>query len=887
MLCDYEFELKFVCEQLDNIDYDPALTAFVLTHNKNMLRRGFRVSPELRRLLIRRSDLEATIRRLNQTIDACYSLVCESASEGEISTDLNITQNFTDAVGADSSIGVTGISTVPMGMKHNLRVDDFFSRPISIVDFEEKVGDEMNYVLPVWELYTSAPSVRAKLRNYSYLKADLMVMIEVSGTPFHYGKALISYQAYNTANVVLSSMLTSVTNDALARPCLLNYLSQSPGAVTIDYNGNRPVLMKCPFISPKPMHRLYNGATTVISAATPYEDMTVAGSLFIYSINLVAAATASPTPIGVHVYAWLENVELGMPTGTQIDITTESGRDERKTGPVEKVSTALVRLSDALGVIPEIAPFAKASSMFFSGVSHLASIFGWSRPLIVDKASFVKNRPFTNAAFGITSDTSEKISLDPMQELSVDPRVVGIKDDELAISYLTGISSYLTTFSWAEGDAVGTPIWACGVHPQMDTYMSYDTNDYLFQPSALSFAVAPFEYWRGTVKYRFEIVCSHFHRGKFLIRYEPNAEQYALIETDSSLNKQFTKVIDIQETQDVEFCIKYAQPYTWCTTVAPPVSRLFHGSLIDIPSVGETIGNGFISIRPFTALQSPDLSNVAINVYVSGEDMQVNLLNSSNFPSSRLVLPAESGNYGTSPEIGYTCFELNEVSDTGLGCTEYCFGEQPLSFRTCLKRYGVYEQNVYTLGATGHKSITFNRDVMPLPSLLIGGSSNSAPATAYTLWGYLQYAFLGIKGSTRHRFHTWVVGNQQDPGRSTVVTFADVTSSDASVFTPSVSTPGCSVNVIGGAIFDQHTNSGVEVETPYYSPNLFHFAFSNDRVGGLTNGMLNTAWVRQMRVAMDNPAVSVDVVFTHEISVGEDFQLLRFNGAPFYTSVNT
>jgi len=872
MMFNYEAELKELEYQISDLRINPNLTANVLSGMKNLRRRN-ELPKEVLELLHRKADLEVTIMRLKYILETAYEFVTESASEGPVDVGSHVVENFTDVVGADIDRELSGVSSVPMSYKHKLALDDFFSRPISIADFEEKVGGTFSDRLDVWHLYSAAPSVRAKLRNYSFLKANLMVMINISGTPFHYGKALVSYQPYPDANDCISGL----TGAAALRPQLLTYLSQAPGAVTIDYNGNRPVLVKCPFISVKPMHRLYNTANTVISAATPFVDLGYAGSIYFYSINAVAAATATPSSIGVHVYAWLEDIELGPPTGTQIEITTESG-DERKSGPVERISSALVKVSDALGVIPQIAPFARASSMFFGGLNHLAAVFGWSRPLVEDKANFVKNRPFTNAAFGITSDTSEKVSLDPMQELTVDPRVCGVVDDELNINYMCGIQSYLTTFSWTDTDAVGTPIWACIVHPQLESYNLATTPD-IYQPTAMSFAVTPFAFWRGTIKFRLEIVCSKFHRGKFLIRYEPNLEQYALIELDSTLNKQYTKVIDIQETQDVEFCVKYAQPYSWCTTIKAPLTSQLYGSAISITNLGQTITNGFISIRPFTTLQSPDLSDISVNVYVSGEDMQVNFLTGSKFPGKRIFITESSS--GISPEVGYTCFDLNEVSDTGDGCTELCFGEQPLSFRTCLKRYFALEQSVYTLGATAHKDLSWDRDVIPRPV----PDFNTTASTSITLLSYLQFAFLGIKGGMRYRYHIWVQGKPQEAGQPIIIAFKSPTSSNVSTFTPATHTTPTEINVGGGAIFDPHTNAGVEVELPFYSANLFHFAFSKnwDGIFGSSNGILLNTWLRQYMISINNDAVSTDVVLSSEQSVAEDFQLLRFNGAPFYT----
>jgi len=308
-----------------------------------------------------------------------------------------------------------------------------------------------------------------------------------------------------------------------------------------------------------------------------------------------------------------------------------------------------------------------------------------------------------------------------------------------------------------------------------------------------------------------------------------------------------------------------------------PLTVQLHGPAIAIPSVGETISNGFISIRPFTALQSPDLSDVYFNVYVSAEDFQVNIPIGDNFPTERRIL-SESKNFGSSPEVGYTCFDLNEVSDTADGCTELCFGEQPLSLRTVLKRYQYVDSASHAL-VGARKSTLFTRNNFPsITQFNLSGASFSMT----NLFQYLQYAYLGYKGSIRYRIHPWLAGSGQQSGQSTTVTFGAVTNSLTESGPTAVST-GATVNVIGGAIFDQHTNGGVEVELPYFSPNLFSFSFSLIPTGALTNGMMNEEWVKQHKIWVDNATTSVDMVLTREMAVGEDFQFLRFNGAPYYT----
>lgn len=484
----YESELREVQNLLLDEKYDQSLTLEVIKTNSQAIQHGITVPAHVIRLLEREADLLVTIKRVSSMIAASMRLVSESQSEGTVDGEIKVHENLSDIVGDDVDLHDTGTSTVPeIGQKHLLSIDDFFARPISLGKFPIPVSTDISIRLKVWDLYTLAPSVRAKLRNYTYLKADLMVRVAISGTPFHFGKMLLSYQPYASLNENITANLANLALAPLHRPMFLNYLSQAPGACTIDYRGNQPVDIKCPFISPKPMHRLFANSTAVLSAATSYPDLAVAGDLFMYSINQAKAVSPTPSDIYVHLYAWLENVQLGPPTATQIEITTE-GYDERKRGPVEKVASFMAMAMNALSTVPSIGVLAKASSYVFQGVAGIASWFGWSRPQIKDHPTFIKNRPYSSTCQTIGVDTVERITFDPMQELTIDPRVCGVDEDELSISFLSGVQTYLTSFTWAHNSTVmAGPIWMSAVTPQLNTYVYNAAITSMFmQPSAMA-----------------------------------------------------------------------------------------------------------------------------------------------------------------------------------------------------------------------------------------------------------------------------------------------------------------------------------------------------------------------------------------------------------------
>ena len=572
------------------------------------------------------------------------------------------------------------------GQQEMVDMSDFLERPVEIYSTSYSAGAALDLSLDVWTLFLATPSVRAKLRNYAYLRGNLHVKISVAGTPFHYGRILASYQPFAGQNSTLGYLVAAGALGSDGRGMLLNYLSQAPGSQVINVNQNLPVEMVCPYISPQPMGRLFNASAAVLSAATTFNDFSDMGTMLIKSVNNLAAVSASPTPVYIQVYAWMEDVQLGTTTGTQIEITTESGeigtqKDERKIGPVETVASRVFDISSRLTKVPYLYPYAKASEIASGAVKNVAALFGWSMPVLNIPFRNVKINQFSNGALTIGSNNSQRIVLDPLQELAVDNTIVGVDHDDMIIANIASRMSYLTTFTWSDTDtAMVAPIWTCENNPNLVSWHKSLTKVYC-QPTAMAYAALPFHYWRGSITYRFEIVCSSFHRGRLAFYFEPNISQRALINAGVTMNKQFIRVVDIQDSDVVDITVEWASSRPWLRVGAANTGYL-HSDQTTVGSV-DTI-NGYISVIPFTSLQSPDASDIKINVYVCSPDLQVNGFTNVNLYSSRAAY-AESGDVGIddTPLV----IELNKSSATRDGLCEDYFGEQPLSFRSLLKRF--------------------------------------------------------------------------------------------------------------------------------------------------------------------------------------------------------
>jgi hypothetical protein len=828
-------------------------------------------------------DIRTTIEFLNKVSvrkDLKRIIFSESGEVPEMSlgaTDFDLVdtkENITDISGMESENYSSGhVKNEPTGQRELLDIGEFLSRPIPLTSFQVDLATDVEIALSIWDLYTLTPSIRSKLRNYAYLRGDLHIRIAVSGTPFHYGRLLVSYQPFPDSNYPLQSLLTSYANVPGLRPLVMNYLSQSPGSFSIDVHTNQPVELECPYIGAKPMFRLYNSSATAIGASTSYDDCANAGDLMIYTLNQLGCVAASPSDVSVYVYAWMEIVELGTSTGTQVAITTESA-DEREVGVVEKIASRAASALNFASRAPYIGPYAKASAMIAQGVASVAALFGWSKPIMVDEPMIVKNVPYQNGAYMIGYDTNYRVVLDPKQELTIDPTVTGSSEDEMAFSHINSRSSYLTTFSWNDDSPVmQSPIWVCAVHPLLETY--YDNTTELFrQPTAMSFAALPFRYWRGIIKFKFEIVASQYHRGKLAIFFEPNIIQNVIINAALSTNKQYMLVVDIQETQSFEICVNWAFPRAWAQLGNNASVVQSYGADFDMTSMTRYM-NGYIGVTPLTTLQSPDDSDVSVNIYVSSDDMHYNFLDGGALPQERTVI-TESSHDSSNIPTGITCFDLNRSSADESKISEIHFGEEPFSFRALLKRYVTTGRLSISTASSTENTIVMVQNIVP--EIFPNYGNTSVAIQERNLFSYLRYAYLGLRGGIRKRL--FVFGPRFDSNQlQAKVSLAP----SNNVITPSVSVITLPPEAIlrGTVTFVPSTNAGIEVELPFYSNNLFAFSFC-DSLNGVSSD-LDVFWPKGYEFAIENIAAIPDGFIDEESAAADDFCFLRFQGAPYFT----
>lgn len=814
--------------------------------------------------------------------------VTESAFEMKSGTeekvDMVTEENVIDTAGNPPTSDLVGWR-LPSTILNTTQLDmtNFLRRPARLATYDWAVSGSVTQVIDVWSTYFNLPSVRSKLRNSAYIFANMKVRINLTGTPFHAGKLMVAYIPMARDHEIVANYISAPSS---LRKNLLIYLSQTPGCKIMDVKDNSPLDVSIPLVSPKRAIRLFNDSTSSLAAGTNFSDTTNMGTLFLYSMNTLGCVASSPSDASIYVYAHLEDVVLGCTTGTQIAITTES-RDERISGPIERFATRSAEVADALTTVPIISPYARASEIVLRAVANVAAIFGFSVPVMNTAPSRVKNEPFQNEANLIGYDTGKRIVMDPKQEISVDPRIGAVSDDEMSIAYVNGVSSYLDTATWFSSASIDVPFWRAVVNPRAMLYIAPGLA-WNVQPTALAYAATPFTWWRGSIDYTIQVVCSAFHRGKLAVYYEPNIMQSTLIDGGIEINKEYIHIFDLQDTQEIVVRVEWAYPRAWARVLDNTVAFSSLGTLFTATGKFD-YANGYIGLFPITELTSPDDSSVAVNVYVKSEDMMFNVPRQTYFPS-RLgydVAPALLGDEKES-DVVTEAFQdlgvdpvsvcvLNPSSSTKEGVTELHFGEVPVSFRALLKRFAVTLKLTDSGDAGLNKTISAHMTIIPLlqPSI----SSNMGYPC---LLNYLRPAYLCMRGGLRKRIHFSGI-TAMDVCTHMKVSL-DAPSSSVQVPSIAYSTnPTADSPFEGTVTFVPHTNGGIECELPFYTNNLFGIA-GNVLTWDISDTAMETLVSRNYTVQYEVTGANLAIGVAEETATGEDFSLVRWIAAPPYTT---
>lgn len=790
----------------------------------------------------------------------------------------------------------------------------FLSRPIKILTTTYAPGSDLARTFNPWMKFFQDPRVANRIANYNLLRCKLCVKFVINGAPFHSGRVLVSYMPLAPLDPYGED-----TNIWSYRDNVI--LSQKPHIFLnpTDCSGGTLEL---------PFFWRFN------YVCIPKEEYIQLGKIQISQLMPLRAINGSNESAHIAVYAWATDVHLQVPTcltinplpPQQLPYTAQSGVvDEYSTGVVSKPASAVANIAGSMTMVPLIGPYARATQMAASAISGIARLFGFSRPAIIQDIQPYVPRYLGNLANTDAGDTTMKATFDLKQEVTVDPRTMGLGAiDEMSIKYIASKETYLTNMTWTtssgQGQTIGTfavtpNVWNASADPPI-----YGTKLYF---PAVCTAVAPFTYWRGTMKYRFMFGASQFHKGRLRIVWDPLEPK-----TNSALgsyNVAYNVVVDLADTQDFEFTIGWGQEFPYCRTL--PTFKYGKSELPWSTTAGtiptSVSYNGIFKVQVVTPLMSFDnnLDNtIEIAVFVSCADLEV--AEPTNYKIHSLstqigsVLEHEPsgesetfvaqsglltpGNFDK-PESRTATFHLGPESEPFYTAefNSVWFGDPIKSLRQLLKRYVGGRTLIPNRNSVGAMQVSrfVISDITPpfgyyakgvYISTRAGGlRCNIEPTTPLT---FFQTCYMARRGGMRFKYVLSNFATADNESRHLMgVMIVNRAPMETKVSQQSIPMNGgalaqqrsASLQPLiddmwsGGVATTISRNPVVEVEMPYY--NHERFFLSRDNVGvtnTITAGTFHELKVTNLTVAASYPSVA------QFVSVADDFSLGFWVGQP-------
>jgi len=755
---------------------------------------------------------------------------------------------------------------------------EFLSRPVRIYTFTWNESDATGTSIDLqpWFLFFSNAFILKKLDNYAFIRCKLHLKFVINASPFYYGAYRFCYKP----NYLMTG--STIRTDAGNRHLIP--FSQQPG-VWLYPSSSAGAEMELPF--------LINADWMRIQVAT---DVLGMGNLkgLIY-VPLRSANGVTGTGCTIQVFAWATDVELAGPT-----IGNSLQGDEYVPNTIEKCATNVARCASLMYNNGIIAPFALATNIVASAVAGVSHIFGWTNvPNIKDIDGY---QPKTNPTLA-SSEISfpvEKLTLDPKNELTIDPGIAGCGQlDELLISNYAGRNSFIYNITWDTTTAVDTSLFACGVTPNLFTSVAFSGSNYAVYMTPMCHAALLFANWRGDIIFTFRVIASPFHKGRVRISYDPqgNGTNIGTTSSDSS-PVVFTQIIDIGKDTMVEMRIPYSQATSYLNTSSDLINAPFADNGF-MHTEGFT--NGSIVMRCLTTLSAP-VSSSTVNIIVSARGAEniefanpSSLLNNSGLPISY------------APPQGEAEEEQLLQIVAGKQHIEHpyrhmvYFGEAIVSLRTLCHRYAKHA-SMATAYNSGQISQTYNIRTFHIPRYpgyytggltSLHGVISTGAYFAYNVVNWIPIlwlapCFIGLRGS----FMEVVMANCSSVIKLTSVRASrkpDNTSASIGVsgFTSTITTyPNNNYNSIslcdisGSSITNPATQANLNVLYPYM--NRFKFkstqpSYSNVAVGnedGLSD--MHTIDISVMGSGTSADFISYDSI----IAAGPDMQLLFFTNVP-------
>lgn len=785
-----------------------------------------------------------------------------SAIDGGRTNDRNNTTSYvTEATTVD--IGATLKPFKITAGPDDLTIKDYLAREVVLYDFAVNSDMVSPLSFEPFRDFLNAPDIAQKCKYRHLIRGTLRLKLVVTSSPYATGQFVMA--TYYDDPLPLITTFGS-------RKFLLNCTHS-----ILDLGSTTDATLHIP------MHVEYPYA--VISAGDS-ETQIRKIKLLIVNNSYVSDTQSGSTPrVNMKVYASLEDAELSVPVVEGFGSVYTAETIEAMDGPISYPMSVISNVSHFLKDIPIIGPFAHATNLVSTGLGKLALLFGFSRP----KDLSVYNYPHEEDVSSYVGNVRSKgLTLDPLQEVSIDNTILGEHGDNLTYKNIINRWGLLGTTEILFSDSPGDLKLTIPVRPSYDSPVSAAQHI----PHPLAFGSQLFTAWRGTIKYKFVFPANRFVRAKIRIWWTPTpltGSDYAQVTRNAS-----SVLLAITTTTECTFEVPYAHqraylpiglignhPDQFCNgyvhlSVEEPLfvpSETYRQQVLIYIAAGDdmefVIPTGMLiqylahelpAVGDRTDYQIGDVDN---NPPSNGSVTEA----PSQFWFSTYTSAASSNSVTPFMECSYTTIPKNVNNDAAI----FNIGERFNSFRPLLKRFSDY------LYINGH-SYTNSEDyvnsifVPYMPLYYSGAYQQGSNVVNMPLMNtpikYLSSCFAGTRGSVRYQITIL------EPGPRVVTIYRGagypLSNNRTDVTThPSYFAAAKRFATTGSAVYNVNMGEPIIVEVPHqFSKNFMPTKFTQ---------LITILYGIFIEFQGNVPKFEV------RVSAGEDFMPVMWNGIPVLT----
>ena len=593
--------LEFLCQEKDNFDIFKFRTYIVIYMGKEYMKFSY-----MKKFVEDPRYLCVHIERINEYVSQVGGLQAGAtltqsttmANKSSTNTTSDPTQNIVEAdpaQGADTHQIATflddaaiqeatlpGLTSpeapalAPASESRHHTIEDILARPMLVSSASWTTGLSQNADLNLGSTTTlSFPSalidnidiIADKIKNFTYLRADICIRVTVNASTFQLGKLLAYFAPFSQ---VVGNRAT--LNEHLSAKTTF------PHVVLDAATGNSGVL-RIPYVSPYTHYNL----------VTQQGDM---GNLKISVLNQLSGGT----DVTVSVFAWFENIDLGLPTDAgrfstfvstpetippdeqlvlaklinsgyirvsrkvkedamkmvklkEFESQMAEDTDKSKTGIVTDTLEHISAATRNMEGLPFIGDIFKPVAWLSNAASKVSGTLGFCKPTSTSTQSKFQQQPGFGYTHATGLDQSTTLGTQPDNQLVPKSGMFGSDVDEMDINFLTSRSNWFHTQNWSVDDSASNILYSLPVAPGVSNVNGSNTID----PTMLGFVCAPFRYWTGGLTYVVQVAKTSYHSGRMRISFVPSGTAGQ----NYDANNCYTWILDLRTSNQIEFTIPY------------------------------------------------------------------------------------------------------------------------------------------------------------------------------------------------------------------------------------------------------------------------------------------------------------------------------------------